>query len=843
MHPVSHLSQITGGLGLLAISATNAWSADQNRKSNERISAANREHSERMQLTQMKFAMLQQQDMQDFQRELAQFNAEQARELEAFRQSVNIAIHQENLDFQKWRFEQERQLQYDMLQLSQAFQRETIQTQHQNALVQIRDRVRVDHSPVINLAADLLESSYANGVMPLKILLSPPVLDYDSQRQSSGTGYESFLAEEIRQFLHQGYLNSDQYPVQLLDKAWSTKRQGGGSAVHALHAQLKSTPVLVLESEIVGDELNLRVGYWSGGNAPLTESSILSRFPFEEFLYEAAKNRALAWKETRQKLAALGKSEEFLQKMGGVNEENLRVLESEIAEKAELEQHGIDISEFPFSKNYRITDKDYKNFYEFLAAWHCLLIGVFADILFLSRSWENTPLLPTLFPYLLTKYKKNQFPAEFWQTAITGNVAFYGELYNSLGEEFRWLPELKMRFAQCLADLPEEYQHLALEQADSAVSAWLKSNNVPSDKLFDVNNDEDCQLLKRIIYQEDKPLFQSLQEVLAKVGNNTAIDSSKREKINRLLVGWQFLNRWGVVPQLPTIATGSETAHKNFTETTDIYTKQFLAVTTGSETVHKNFTETINDHVHLEMIAIPAGEFLMGSPAGEGEDSEKPQHKVSIPPFYISKYLVTNVQCRAVLSLPKVARNFYDCVLKSHLISYADPVVKISWFEAVEFCQRLSKHTGREYRLPTEAEWEYACRAGTVTPFYFGETITHDLAIYTHGDQFKHMTRMNCPKYVGRRPPNAFGLYDMHGNVSEWCADAWHENYDGAPTDGSAWTHGGKDNYSPLRGGSWSTDADECRSASRTDSYRETNWEDVGFRVVCGADSTLFYQS
>jgi formylglycine-generating enzyme required for sulfatase activity len=172
-------------------------------------------------------------------------------------------------------------------------------------------------------------------------------------------------------------------------------------------------------------------------------------------------------------------------------------------------------------------------------------------------------------------------------------------------------------------------------------------------------------------------------------------------------------------------------------------------------------------------------------------------------------------------------------------------VEQVSWYDAIEFCARLSKLsklTGREYRLPSEAEWEYACRAGTTTPFYFGETITGELANYDvsniYADEPKGKYRKETTP-VGQFPSNAFGLYDMHGNVWEWCADDWHDNYEGAPRDGSAWTKNGNDNYSPLRGGSWCNYPDICRSAYRYYSSRRADYNYDGFRVVCGAGRTL----
>ena len=248
------------------------------------------------------------------------------------------------------------------------------------------------------------------------------------------------------------------------------------------------------------------------------------------------------------------------------------------------------------------------------------------------------------------------------------------------------------------------------------------------------------------------------------------------------------------------------------------------------------------------MVAIPGGKFLMGTEDEEierlvkkfywdGFRREKPQHSVTVEPFFMGRFPVTQAQWKAIANLPKVDRD-----LESDPSGFKGdnrPVEQVSWYDAVEFCKRLLRETGKEYRLPSEAEWEYACRAGTTTPFHFGETITSKLANYrgseTYASESKGEYRQQTTD-VGKFPSNAFGLYDMHGNVWEWCADAWHDNYEGAPTDGSAWTKGGNDNLSPLRGGSWGVLPTLCRSAYRlnTDIAWRVNFNGtVGFRVVC----------
>ena len=255
---------------------------------------------------------------------------------------------------------------------------------------------------------------------------------------------------------------------------------------------------------------------------------------------------------------------------------------------------------------------------------------------------------------------------------------------------------------------------------------------------------------------------------------------------------------------------------------------------------------------YIRMMYIPQGEFWMGTEDEEierlvkkfgwdGFRSERPQHLVKVPAFHISQTPITQAQWRAVAATAKI-----DIYLETNPSRFKGdelPVERVNWYEATEFCKRLSRETKREYRLPSEAEWEYACRAGTTTPLYFGETITGELANYnagyTYAGEAKGEYRQQTTP-VGQFPPNAFGLYDMHGNVWEWCADTWHDNYHVAPTDGSAWIKNGNDNLSPLRGGSWYFNPYYCRSACRNfDGRRDFHLYDYGFRVVCGAGGTL----
>ncbi|MBT9317901.1 formylglycine-generating enzyme family protein [Leptothoe spongobia TAU-MAC 1115] len=256
------------------------------------------------------------------------------------------------------------------------------------------------------------------------------------------------------------------------------------------------------------------------------------------------------------------------------------------------------------------------------------------------------------------------------------------------------------------------------------------------------------------------------------------------------------------------------------------------------------------------MMLIPGGSFMMGSPEGELErlDSESPQHEVTVSQFFMAKYPVTQAQWRAVVEeMPKVNQDLkpepseFKGVGEASRDENRNPVEQVSWHDAVEFCDRLTIHTNRQYRLPTEAEWEYACRAETTTPFHFGETLSTEIANYNgasenngaYGPGERGEYRQQTTPVDHFKGANAYGLHDMHGNVWEWCQDHWHNSYKDAPTDGRAWLTDDEKAERILRGGSWADYPRDCRSAYRT-YFTPANRDDtLGFRVVCSAPRIL----
>ncbi|MBE0697909.1 MAG: formylglycine-generating enzyme family protein [Anaerolineaceae bacterium] len=244
----------------------------------------------------------------------------------------------------------------------------------------------------------------------------------------------------------------------------------------------------------------------------------------------------------------------------------------------------------------------------------------------------------------------------------------------------------------------------------------------------------------------------------------------------------------------------------------------------------QQITQSLPGGVRLDLVEVPAGSFQMGSRREGGYEDERPLHPVFLEGFWMGKHPVTQAQWQAVMGKPPACR-FHGGDL---------PVENICWKEAAAFCERLAQITSQEYQLPSEAQWEYACRSGTASPFSLGETITTEFANYvgahTYRDEPPGIYRHGTTP-AGSFPPNPWGLYDMHGNVWEFCADFWSPDYTGAPVDGSPQAHGFHPERKEVlahaaRGGSWHETPNHCRSAMRLKVDEEERMEFYGLRVM-----------
>lgn len=266
-------------------------------------------------------------------------------------------------------------------------------------------------------------------------------------------------------------------------------------------------------------------------------------------------------------------------------------------------------------------------------------------------------------------------------------------------------------------------------------------------------------------------------------------------------------------------------------------------------------TETFTNSIGMKLARIPAGTFMMGSPANEAQrDDKEERHSVTISkPFYIGVHEVTQSQ------FAKLMRGLPDSSDRSAFKGEENPVENLEWQRAGLFCERLSARpeeirARRKYRLPTEAEWEFACRAGTETAFHVGNSLSAEQANfngnYPAGDADKGKYLRQTTK-VGSYQPNAYGLYDMHGNVAEWCSDWYDPDYyldspvedPAGPPFGVVPTgftnYGDKNFFVVVRGGCWVDDGRACRSAYRFRAMPNTQYRLIGFRVVCEMEGEL----
>lgn len=739
----------------------------------------------------------------------SKLSREATAELEDKRLEFQKSLENQRYKFQREQFEQQKELQLELAERNRKAQLELAEKQRETQLellgrqretqVELEELREVSQNwPLRTIRpASILKAHQDEAIIPLCLIPAPPVVDYDSfgAANKGFPNIEEGLSQGLREFLSKYYpQNSTERPVELLDGAWDSKRYHGGSVIKLLHGWLKSKPILILESVIDSNSLHFRFAYWGAGQKKYSYQSILADLPYREIVYESVKARAQKWKETRDKLAKLDKSPDEIKRLGGDNAANLEILEQE----EEYRQLGIDFQQLDLQKRYKISEQDFRYLCQFLTNCHSLVAGFIVDIHYLIQN-NAPPLLPKLLPELTEDFSNPHL--------LESIVKGYQQVYQALSNERPvWMPELALDLANSLKYLPDKTW--AKEQVKASIQSWLRVRGVtPPERIT-----EAICAMKSVMSLEDEEYFTALQQCLMEIEESLATN-----QIKRLFDEYTFefetltLNRKGE-------KTKEETKQAQF------------------------FIEDLGNGITLKMVAVPGGKFIMGSPEGQGTNDERPQHEVTVPSFFMGKFPVTQEQWKAVAYLPKVERDLDPNL--SYFKGEDRPMETVSWNDAVEFCKRLSQKTGKEYRLPSEAEWEYVCRAGTTTPFYFGETITGKLANYcsqsTYAEESPEANRGETSS-VGQFPPNAFGLYDIHGNVWEWCADIWHDNYVGAPTDGSAWTEGGNKDRSPLRGGSWLYPADSCRSAFRifnTFGHDDTN-DNIGFRVACSDKRTM----
>jgi formylglycine-generating enzyme required for sulfatase activity len=858
------------------------------------------------------FQQSQQRDAQAFQLAMSQLSADRQAQLQEYIQQCNARMQKDSQMFLAWKWQEEKSLQLAVVEYGRETQLMLAILNRETNMQSIEENQILQNWPLILMPAQIVK---ATDRMPLRVILSPPDVDYDKFANPNKDGnkrklpdLEKGLSAGLRQFVSQHYGNHQQTQraVQLLDGAWQSKKYRDGASIQALHSKLSTESILILQTSIDGDRLNFDYNFWSNDSEPIHQS-VLANHKFVDLLYDSAKERARDWKGQRDLLVEFGEDPAHHHP---INTHNLALLEKE----ERLAQAGIDINQI--QSRYIPADEDFESFKEWLVTYHSFILALTTDCYYLVQG-NITPLLPQILPELFTVdlYPR---PLELMLTSYEQTIDAFAverstivpDLYLNLAATFQpfedrtYARRCLLKSIQALLNQRPQISGLIGQDLAAYLSVLpnylitadreyvAKLNSLLAAVEIDVQFDLVRICLQRGIdraHQENYlgaiaefTLLIALDSRLAPAYFNRGLAYSKLEQYPAAIT--DFIHHLDLVPNSPDTYSSRgniyykqgeyQLALQDYDRALQIapnhpaalkgkdlayqaiaaklrqqeeeknskgkpFSFEVVRVNSRGEIIQREqkqasaITQNLPQGATLERVYIPGGKFLMGSPDGVGNATEHPQHQVTIAPFFMSKYPVTQAQWRAVASLPQEQRKLDSA--PSHFKGDNRPVEQVSWHDAVEFCARLSRYTGDVYRLPSEAEWEYACRAETTTPYYFGDTITPQLVNYdgnyTYGDAPKGEYRTQTTD-VGIFPPNNFGLYDLHGNVWEWCADMWSDSYAGAPKNGSIWEKG-DNNRSPLRGGSWDDDPGYCRSAYRFFFTRGNANDRFGFRIVC----------
>ena len=419
--------------------------------------------------------------------------------------------------------------------------------------------------------------------------------------------------------------------------------------------------------------------------------------------------------------------------------------------------------------------------------------------------------------------------------AMAGDTSKVGTIIGSVAYIAPEQAAGKAKFASDLYSLGTTCLHLLtnvepIDLFDTAEGEWNWRSHLQDNEI----DYELSHVLDKLVEGATKRRFQSVEEVRqalngeinpvisrqkSEIGRSSTRQSPKGQKLSRVRQKVRKLELQILEFESTTISN----------DPCVIFGKKMSLPTRRHRGKAKYITLELDHDLTIDLIGIPGGQFSMGSPQNEleREAEESPQHLVDVSPFMLGKYPITQAQWSAIMGNNP-----------SRFAATANskrPVERVSWFDCVQFCAKLSKLIGREFRLPTEAEWEYACRGKTQTAFHCGSTISTELANYngedSYGSGVEGENRQETTS-VDLFSANMFGLYDLHGNVAEWCADTWHSSYQNAPDDGSAWISNNSKDLRVLRGGSWLHLPGSCRSAQRLKSNPNSKSDAFSFRIA-----------
>ena len=634
---------------------------------------------------------------QEFQSQQGELSRAFSEKLEVFR-----------ADLQKYFFEQQRELQIQLKEQDIELARELRKYDRQTAITVVEEQKRQNNSPIWLVAGDLLRRGNTSGVLPLNVFFSPPVLKFDRTKESDAKGFpamEDYLQQELRKFFQQ-YQGRDRQ-IDYLAGAWTSKQFSNEAAARQIFLGLQSEPTLILESALEGENLSISFAYWGLGHIKERYETVM-RFSWLEVLYSFVKERTETWFRNR---AVEGSTEaEWIEEYGEKFVRQYQANRGVMAKEQRWIDRGDDIREL--ERNYHLAPKDWDQLKRLVAICHCAIAGWVTDEYFLldvNPDRRQLPLLPELLSELvsgMSETVQHQF--------VDGSVHIYQKLYDCLISEVPdWEPELRLELATSLIKLPSHDAGLA--QINASLKVWLFSRGVDWSSGTPV-----LPLLSSVAKPEDEAYFRSLYQVWELVGINDKVDMGGAYYRR----GESFLKRRDYSAASADFERAIALGHTEAVQKRELVVHLQVYISDEKRKLQKAEGETrrqalilakqqeaeenqitIDGRVTIELVNIPAGSFIMGD--DQGNDRKKPEHRVTLKAFQMSKYPITQKQYRLVMGTnPSYFEGDENC-----------PVETVSWHDAVEFCEELSKRIGQKVKLPTEAQWEYACRAGSTTPF------------------------------------------------------------------------------------------------------------------------------
>ena len=714
---------------------------------------------------------------------------------------VNGYFQYQNLELRKQEFAalniQREQHHQDTLNQRDRHHEETQKHQQRQAEQLHNWRIEEPNWPLTLSPDQYAHKTTAHGRQPLMVLLSPPPQEADKDFRDAVRAIET----QLHRLLQNSYnANDTKRPVQFIDKAWKKGMEGGAATAKALHHALHmaDAPTLILDLDMTGRELHVKTHYWGIWSGELRDLITETAIPLGEYVAEVARRHAREWGEDSKDLGRDASPSK-------IDKENWKILQTE----EELGQKNPSKAK-KYTQHYLCPPEYLLEAIPEITPALQLLVGSMADLYHLFR-YGTAPQVPTLLGKLLQGSNSAEVRALMRQT-----VADYAQVMDFAAEQHPALgPLFHLELAEGITGL--EVPDLCQTHLLKSLAAWRKPRRA------DKAEHEAKALLEGMQYalkREDEAYLLRVANLLAKPLNLLDVASTALH-----LAGEAAKRPQVEAPKKPVLPP-VENIHGWSADKVQALQK----VTAEALSKPVVFRDTLaSGGEGPDMVVIPAGAFLMGSPDSEPQRSndEGSQHFVTFSqPFAIGRYAVTFDEydrfCLAT-QRPPVADSGWGRGRR--------PVIHVTWQDAQDYCVWLSAQTGHSYRLPSEAEWEYACRAGTTTPFHWGSTITPKQANYDGNSAYNNGAKGEYRKQtvpVDQFQTNAFGLYQMHGNVWEWCTDAWHDSYTGAPQDCSAWDLTGAARV--VRGGSWYSYAWFCRSASRY--HNDPDYRNTGFRCA-----------